>query len=342
MKQLLSCIQYCHSNNIVHRDLKPENVLLEATKEFDQIKVIDFGTAQKFKSGVFFKETIGTPYYIAPEVLNHCYGQECDIWSLGVIAYIILSGIPPFNGETDKDIMANIKIGKFNFNHPVWKGISQNAKDFITSLLTYDVKKRPSAAQAIMHPWIKEYSSLVVNQEVSNTALNNLINFHAHATIKAATLTFIASQLMSKDEREQLARVFKQLDVNGDGQLSKEEIKNGYRIHYGRNITDREIESMFNAVDTNHSGYIDYTEFIVASANEKNLLSNERMMAAFKMFDKDNSGMIAPAEIMAVLTSIENKVPQAVLDSIMSQVDANGDGQISFEEFTQLMRNASL
>lgn len=73
---------------------------------------------------MFFKETIGTPYYIAPEVLNHCYGKECDIWSLGVMAYIILSGIPPFNGESDKEIMANIKIGKYNFNHTVWKGIS--------------------------------------------------------------------------------------------------------------------------------------------------------------------------------------------------------------------------
>ncbi len=124
--------------------------------------------------------------------------------------------------------------------------------------------------------------------------MDNLIHFHAHSTLKTATLTFIGSQLMSKDERESLARVFKQLDVNGDGQLSKEEIKNGYRIHYGRNITDKEIDAMFDAVDTNHSGFIDYTEFVVASANEKMLLSNERIMGAFRMFDKDNSGMIAP------------------------------------------------
>lgn len=102
---------------------------------------------------------------------------------------------------------------------------------------------------------------------------------------------------MSKDERESLAKVFKQLDVNGDGMLSKEEIKNGYKTHFGRSITDKEIDAMFNAVDTNQSGYIDYTEFIVASANEKMLLSNERIIGAFRMFDKDNSGMIAPAEI---------------------------------------------
>ena len=108
----------------MHRDLKPENVLLEASKEFDQIKVIDFGTAMKFKAGQQQKETIGTPYYIAPEVLNHNYGKECDIWSLGVMAYIILSGIPPFNGGTDSEIMASIRSGKFNFKPSVWNGIS--------------------------------------------------------------------------------------------------------------------------------------------------------------------------------------------------------------------------
>ena len=138
MKQLLSCISYCHSHNIVHRDLKPENVLLEASKEFDQIKVIDFGTAQVFRKGEHLKETIGTPYYIAPEVLNHNYGKECDIWSLGVMAYIILSGLPPFNGGTDAEIMSSIKTGKFSFAPKVWTGISQQAKDFIKSMLTFD------------------------------------------------------------------------------------------------------------------------------------------------------------------------------------------------------------
>lgn len=112
--------------------------------------------------------------------------------------------------------------------------------------------------------------------------------------MKAATLTFIGSQLLGKQEREELARVFKKLDKNSDGQLSKEEVKEGYLVHYGRLISDEEIDKMFDAVDTDQSGYIDYTEFVVASANEKALLTNERLQAAFKMFDKDNSGMITP------------------------------------------------
>jgi len=317
LRQLLSCITYCHSHNIVHRDLKPENVLLEANKRFDEIKVIDFGTAQVFKQGQSLKETIGTPYYIAPEVLNHNYGKECDVWSLGVMAYIILSGIPPFNGGTDAEIMASIKTGKFSFKHAVWKGISQSAKDFITSLLTYDRTKRPTAQQALKHQWIQDHSTLTVDKKVAESALDNLVHFHSHAIIKAATLTFIGSQLLSKAEREELATVFKKIDLNGDGKLSKDEIRDGYALHYGRQISDKEIDFMFDAVDTDQSGYIDYTEFVVASANEKALLSTERLTSAFKMFDKDNSGTITPDEIKKVLSSAENKLPASVIDAII-------------------------
>lgn len=121
---------------------------------YDKIKVIDFGTAQTYKAGQKLTETIGTPYYIAPEVLAHKYGRECDVWSVGVMTYIILSGIPPFNGSTDNEIMNAIKKGAFNFSPPIWKNMTSEAKDFITQLLTFDVKTRPTAEAAIQHKWI--------------------------------------------------------------------------------------------------------------------------------------------------------------------------------------------
>ena len=154
MKQVLSCINYCHKNKIVHRDLKPENILLEQNKAFDQIKIIDFGTSLVFDENSTLNEKLGTPYYIAPEVLAKAYGPKCDIWSCGVITYIVLSGIPPFNGSSDQEIMKKVKIGKFSFSDPVWNSISDKAKDFITTLLTKDPKQRPTAEEALQHPWI--------------------------------------------------------------------------------------------------------------------------------------------------------------------------------------------
>lgn len=128
---MLSAIAYMHDRQIVHRDLKPENILIEKNKPFDTIKLIDFGTAVLFNKGTPLREVIGTPYYIAPEVLNKKYDSKCDIWSLGVITFILLSGIPPFNGKDDDEIFARIKRGNFSFENRVWHKVSNEAKDFI-------------------------------------------------------------------------------------------------------------------------------------------------------------------------------------------------------------------
>ena len=141
-----------------YRDLKPENILLEQNKDFDQIKIIDFGTSLVFDSSKPLDEKLGTPYYIAPEVLNKKYNEKCDIWSCGVILYIILSGIPPFNGQSDQEIMKKVRIGKFSFSDPAWNNVSDKAKDLISKLLTYDTEHRPSAEEALRHPWIIEMS----------------------------------------------------------------------------------------------------------------------------------------------------------------------------------------
>lgn len=279
-------MNYCHKNHIVHRDLKPENILLEQNKDFDQLKIIDFGTSLVYDSAKSLDEKLGTPYYIAPEVLNKKYNEKCDIWSCGVILFILLSGQPPFNGQSDQEIMKKVRAGKFSFSDPAWQNVSDKAKDLITKLLTYDIDARPSAELALQHPWISEMSQTQVDSSVAIGALSNLKTFRADQKLKQATFAFIASQLLSKSEKENLARIFKAIDKNGDGKLSKEEILEGYDQFFGKNMDKAEIEKMFFAVDTDGSGFIDYSEFVVAAMNEKNLLTNERLQQAFKMFDK--------------------------------------------------------
>lgn len=172
---------------------------------------------------------------------------------------------------------------------------------------------------------------------MAHGALDNLKGFRADQTLKAATYAFIASQLLSKQEKDNLARVFKAFDKNGDGKLSVEEVKTGYIEHYGRVMSDEDVEKMFSAVDSDNSGFIDYSEFVVAAMNEKALTTNDKLQAAFKMFDKDGSGVISAAEIKEVL-GFGGNLDNAAIEAIIKQVDENGDGEISFEEFVTMMK----
>ena len=168
MQQVFRGINYCHANQVVHRDLKPENLLLESSvstenlggKKAMKIKIIDFGTAQRFDptSGKKMEERYGTPYYIAPDVLNKSYTEKCDIWSLGVILYILLVGYPPFNGSDDKKIIDAVKKGKYTLDEPEWDDVSEEAVDLVKRCLTYDVDKRISASEALDHPWFAKFA----------------------------------------------------------------------------------------------------------------------------------------------------------------------------------------
>ena len=247
--------------------------------------------------------------------------------------------MPPFNGQSDQEIMKKVRAGSFSFDDKVWTNISDNCKDFITKLLTYKADERPTAGDMLKHPWLVELATTTIDDGAALSALGNLKSFKTESTMKQATFAFIASQLMSKNERDGLAKVFKAFDKNGDGKLSMEEVKEGYLEHYGKIMSDEEVENMFKAVDTDNSGFIDYSEFVVAAMNENQLTTNEKLAAAFKMFDKDGSGIISPDEIKEVLSfGGTNQMSKSTLEMIVKEVDENGDGEISFEEFVEMMK----
>ena len=154
MFQILNAVSYMHYHDVVHRDLKPENILFETNDEGSPVKIIDFGLAREHLGRTPMTNLVGTPYYIAPEVLRRKYDKSCDLWSVGVIAYILLSGYPPFNGSNNEEIHQSILKGRFSFPSREWKGTSQEARDFIRRLLVTDPSKRMTAEQALNHPWI--------------------------------------------------------------------------------------------------------------------------------------------------------------------------------------------
>jgi len=157
VKQLLSCLNVLHQKNIIIRDLRPEKILWEKVDaNHQQIKLIDFSSASihRKENRVDGAEFMNFSHYTAPEILDGRFTAKCDIWSTGVIAYILLGGQPPFRGNNNKKIAKSIKQRKLDFDGAEWKHISQEAKDFIDYLLTLDEDARPSAKEAMEHPWI--------------------------------------------------------------------------------------------------------------------------------------------------------------------------------------------
>jgi len=339
MKQILSAVFYCHQHNIVHRDLKPENILYESKKEDALLKIIDFGTSKQFEANSKMNQKFGTAYYIAPEVLKRKYNEKCDIWSCGVILYILLCGYPPFNGADDKAIMEKVSAGKYDFHHEEWKGVTPEAKKFIEKMMEIDVNKRYSAEQALNDPWIKKMCGATeVDRPLAISALKNLKSFRAEKKLQEATWVFLVTYMSTREEKAELLKTFQALDLNGDGQLTREELIEGYKKFMSSEEAEKEVDTILKAVDANGSGALDYSEFVMATINRQKLLSKERLEATFKMFDKDGSGYLEIDEIKAIFNPNGTQViADSVWLDLIKEVDPNSDGKISLSEFKEMM-----
>lgn len=199
---------------------------------------------------------------MAPEVLKGRYDQKCDIWSCGVICYILLCGYPPFNDRNDSVIIEKIKKGDYEFPPEEWATVSQEAKDFVRKLLILEPENRPSATDALKHPWImKRRKTESLNNPQSEKALMNLKSFRADRKLQQATWVYLVSYLSTREEKNELMKTFKALDLNGDGQLSRDELIQGYEKIMGAREAEREVDNIMATVDTNKSGFIDYSGF---------------------------------------------------------------------------------
>jgi len=178
LKEILISVTYCNSKKIMHRDLKPENILVDTLEPKKlSTKVIDFGSAQYFFNKGEYQPTTGTPYYMAPEVLMNNYNEFCDVWSAGVILYIMLCGKPPFNGKTQEDIMRAVKKASINFSAPEWKDVGDSAKELIKKMIKYPPASRISVHDALFHSWMN-IKNIEINQISLKNALQNLQTFH--------------------------------------------------------------------------------------------------------------------------------------------------------------------
>lgn len=216
-----------------------------------------------------------------------------------------------------------------------WQGVSNQAKDFVKGCLCPEAQ-RFTAQQALDTEWIKKFGTLECDPNVAGVALENLKKYKSDQNLKSAAFSFIASQLLGKRERDALAISFRYFDKTGDGQLTMEELKQAYD-HFKKDISEAELMAVFRSIDTDNSGNISFSEYLVAAMTEKSLTSADKLQAAFRMFDKDGSGLVSAEELSAILSQGNS----ADFVEMVKEYDVNGDGEISFEEFTTMMKKLS-
>ncbi|WOL19147.1 CDPK-related kinase 3 isoform X1 [Canna indica] len=218
--QILSVVSFCHLQGVVHRDLKPENFLFTAKDENAAMKLIDFGLSDFIKPDERLNDIVGSAYYVAPEVLHRSYSMEADIWSIGVITYILLCGSRPFWARTESGIFRSVLRADPNFVDSPWPDVSPEAKDFVKRLLNKDYRKRMTAAQALTHPWLRDAQ----RQIPLDILIYRLIKSYLRATpLRRAALKAL-SKALPEDELFYLRSQFKLLEPN-NGHVSLENFR---------------------------------------------------------------------------------------------------------------------
>ncbi|XP_009103544.1 calcium-dependent protein kinase 28 isoform X1 [Brassica rapa] len=340
VRQMLKVAGECHLHGLVHRDMKPENFLFKSTQLDSPLKATDFGLSDFIKPGKRFHDIVGSAYYVAPEVLKRRSGPESDVWSIGVITYILLCGRRPFWDRTEDGIFKEVLRNKPDFRRKPWATISDSAKDFVKKLLVKDPRARLTAAQALSHAWVREGGN-ATDIPVDISVLNNLRQFVRYSRLKQFALRALASTL-DEAEISDLRDQFDAIDVDKNGVISLEEMRQALAKDLPWKLKDSRVAEILQAIDSNTDGLVDFTEFVAAALHVHQLEEHDsekwqlRSRAAFEKFDIDKDGYITPEELR-MHTGLRGSI-----DPLLDEADIDRDGKISLHEFRRLLRTASI
>ncbi|KAL4489837.1 hypothetical protein ABPG72_022477 [Tetrahymena utriculariae] len=314
-----------------------------------RVKLIDwsFGTDRTQSKTKFLSSLCGSLMFQAPEYFEKKYTEKIDIWALGVVMYTMLANRYPFGQSCKSKMQIQTQIQKEQVVFgKEWDSISDEAKDLINKMLEKNPEKRPSAQELLNHVWFKIHKTnktvIQDTQQLKNN-LRNLKQFKCQNEFQKAILTFISVNLVSSQDKVELENLFKRLDTNQDGRLSKEEIMNGYnQIWHNNYMTEGQINLIFDQVDSDKSDSIDYSEFITATLERKLFNEKEYLQKAFNLFDQDGDGHITKDEILRIIGNADDDEQTSEIEQqiqqIIQQIDINQDGKIQFEEFCSIIQ----
>jgi len=353
---MLSAIYYIHSKGIMHCDLKPENFIFKrktaspSGDNIDAIKLIDFGMAKVVHWRKYYRRMNGTPYYIAPEVLDGKYNQSCDMWSMGVILFVLVFGFPPFFDSSKKKstehkiIYKKIKKGfmpKVQKGYGAWFpkdiSVSNEYKDLVSRLLRSSIASRMTAEEALAHPWITKSSSLKTEPL---PAIRSLRIFKRTCALKNDILQVLnACKFLNRDQEAAVKQTFQIIDKDGDGIITADELHE-VMMQVDADISPEEVREIIVAVDVNGDDVLTLDEFLSARINRKVLQKEERLRKLFQCLDLNDSGSLSVGEICAALESVRGKkVPKVEAERLIAEVDTNSDGVIDYEEFLAMFKD---
>eukprot|EP01084_Bolivina_argentea_P023963 44750_1 len=327
---LIKSIKHCHANHIVHRDLKPENIVYDRPGDDANIVIIDFGDAARVDDHEIYSEFVGTIYYLPPEITRHRHGWELkksDMWTIGVIAYVLVTGKPPFFGRDNKGILKKIMTGKYPWPRDV--KLSRPCKNFIRCLLQLDCHKRMSPSDALKHPFLTGDASEV---SLGSAYLQNIGDFYSGNVLKKMIVNNMIVD-MGRDEKKILIRAFREIDLDRNGFIERDEIIT-YLKKCGRSTEDAKqaATQMMNVMDPRKTGQISLQDYVRAKTVAK-LQENETNML------KDTYQSLSKGDVLAADTFREwmkendPRLNDNQLDEIINGVDADHNGFIDFDEF---------
>ncbi|XP_009135614.1 CDPK-related kinase 2 isoform X1 [Brassica rapa] len=337
--QILNVVAFCHLQGVVHRDLKPENFLYTSKEENSQLKVIDFGLSDFVRPHERLNDIVGSAYYVAPEVLHRSYTTEADVWSIGVIAYILLCGSRPFWARTESGIFRAVLKADPSFDVPPWPSLSLEAKDFVKRLLYKDPRKRMTASQALMHPWI---AGCIKNMSIP---FDILIFKQIKAYLKSSSLRKAALMALSKtlitDEVLYLKAQFALLAPNINGLITLDNIASALAINATEVMKESRIPDFVALLNGLQNKGMDFEEFCAASISVHQHESldcwEQSVRHAYELFDMNGNRVIVIEELASEL-GFGSSVP---VHTILHDWIRHTDGKLSFLGFVKLLHGVS-
>jgi len=336
MKTIISAIAHCHARNIVHRDLKPENIVYR-TKLQRELVIIDFGDAKIIDENKIYQDFVGTAFYLAPECVRNREGWELkksDMWTLGVITYLLLTGRPPFYGRDNQEILRKIIRAKIAW--PNSSRLSDTAKDFVTGLIKKETKHRMSADECLKHPWL---SGSAGHDDLGSKLLSDLCNYSQATKLKKVLVRMLSNELTDADHMA-LKQQFETLDADGNGLVTHEELTNFILKQGGTKLeAEQRAATIISEVDVDGDGKLSPTEWKHAQLSGR-IGNDERLLKShFRRIDADNDGFITHEELSKLFNwSLANDL----ITLMIQEIDENNDGKISYPEFVKAMKSGSV